>query len=94
MSDIEQADSQSTPDAEGDGASKLLDFEKQLSELEGIVKAMERGDMTLDESLRAYELGVKLTRECQSALDTAQQRIQVLSEKNGVLVEEPFEPGS
>lgn len=70
--------------------SKLPDFEKQLSELEKIVAGMERGEMTLEESLQAYERGIKLTRECQSALDSAQQRIDVLTEKNGLMVEEPF----
>lgn len=70
---------------------KLPDFEKQLSELEKIVADMERGEMTLEESLQAYERGVQLTRECQTALDSAQQRIDVLTEKNGIQVEEPFD---
>jgi len=74
--------------------SKLPDFEKQLSELEKIVADMERGEMTLEESLQAYERGVKLTRECQAALDSAQQRIDVLTEKNGMTVEEPFDSES
>ena len=68
------------------------DFEQQLAQLEQIVAAMEKGDMSLEESLKAYEQGIKLTRECQSALDSAQQRINILIEKNGLTVEEPFEP--
>ena len=70
--------------------NELPDFEKQISELEKIVAEMEHGEMTLEESLQAYERGVKLTRECQAALDSAQQRIDVLTEKNGMMVEEPF----
>lgn len=87
------SDSSKTSDkpAKTDTKSKLPDFEKQLSELEKIVADMERGEMTLEESLQAYERGVKLTRECQAALDSAQQRIDVLTEKNGIVVEEPFD---
>ena len=78
------------PKAEND-IPRSVDFENQLAELEKIVTAMEQGDMTLEESLQAYEKGVKLTRECQIVLDSAQQRIAILSEKNGLSVEEPFD---
>ena len=73
---------------------KVPNFEKQLSELEKIVADMEKGEMTLEESLQAYERGVKLTRECQAALDSAQQRISILTEKNGLMTEEPFDSES
>ena len=72
-------------------ATKLADFENQLAELEEIVAQMETGEMTLEDSLKAYERGIKLTRECQSALDSAQQRINILMERNGTLTEEPFD---
>ncbi|MBC6428769.1 MAG: exodeoxyribonuclease VII small subunit [Cellvibrionales bacterium] len=62
-------------------AASPLEFEKHLAELEQIVAAMERGDMSLEESLQAYERGVALTRQCQAALDSAQQRIEVLATK-------------
>ena len=84
----------SSENQETTGSSNILNFEKQLSELEKIVADMERGDMSLEESLQAYERGVQLTRECQAALDSAQQRIHVLKEKNGVLTEQPFETES
>ena len=84
----------SSENQETTGSSNILNFEKQLSELEKIVADMERGDMSLEESLQAYERGVQLTRECQAALDSAQQRINVLTEKNGVLAEQPFETAS
>ena len=74
--------------------NKIADFEKQLSELEKIVADMERGEMSLDESLQAYERGVQLTRECQAALDSAQQRIEVLTEKNGIATTAPFDSES
>lgn len=71
--------------------SKPLNFEQQLSQLEEIVTAMEKGDLSLEESLKAYEKGIALTRECQATLDEAQQRIDMLVERDGKLVEEPFE---
>ena len=68
-----------------------MDFEKQLKELEEVVANMEAGELTLEESLKAYEKGIRLTRECQAALDDAQQRIDILVERDGKLTEEPFE---
>ena len=61
---------------------KKIDFEKNLSSLEAIVHKLEDGDLSLEESLSAFEEGVKLTRDCQSALDEAQQRVQLLMQKN------------
>ena len=80
----------STSKSSNENASRLPDFEKKLAELEHIVTELEKGDLTLEQSLQAYENGIKLTRECQSALDVAQQRINVLMEKNGVTTEEPL----
>lgn len=74
--------------------SQPLNFEKQLKELEDIVTSMEKGDLTLEESLKAYEKGVQLTRKCQTALDEAQQRIDILVEREDKLIEEPFEDNS
>ena len=70
---------------------KPLNFEKQLKELEEVVANMEAGELTLEESLKAYEKGIRLTRECQASLDDAQQRIDILVERDGKLTEEPFE---
>lgn len=55
-------------------------FEQSLAELESIVDTLERGDMTLEESLSAFERGVALTRTCQKALDAAEQRVRILME--------------
>jgi exodeoxyribonuclease VII small subunit len=60
---------------------KKIDFEKSLAALEAIVHQLEDGDLSLEESLAAFEQGVKLTRECQAALDAAEQRVQLLMEQ-------------
>lgn len=53
-----------------------MDFEKKLAELEALVTRLENGDLSLEESLQAYESGIRLTRECQKMLDQAQLRIE------------------
>ncbi|MEQ8409505.1 MAG: exodeoxyribonuclease VII small subunit [Gammaproteobacteria bacterium] len=60
-----------------------FNFEKSLSELEDLVSAMEDGDLTLEQSLKAFEQGIKLTRECQTALKQAEQKVQVLLDESG-----------
>ncbi len=56
---------------------KSIDFEEALDQLEELVEDMENGDLTLEESLKAFEQGIKLTRECQSALSQAEQKVQL-----------------
>lgn len=53
-------------------------FETSLNELERIVKQLEDGDMPLEESLKLFENGVKLSRECRERLTNAERRIEVL----------------
>ena len=60
-----------------------VDFERSLEELEQLVERMEDGDLSLEDSLASYERGIRLGRRCQQALDEAEQRIQVLAEKDG-----------
>ncbi|MBM4196953.1 MAG: exodeoxyribonuclease VII small subunit [Gammaproteobacteria bacterium] len=55
-----------------------IDLEKALTELEEIVDQLEAGDLPLEKSLKQFERGVKLSRECQGALKEAEQRVQVL----------------
>ena len=74
-------------------AKKTTDFETSLNELETLVNQIEQGDLSLEEALGAFEQGVKLTRECQSILDQAEQKVQVLIEKNGELQSQPFNSG-
>lgn len=66
-------------------AKKSIDFEQALDQLEELVEDMENGDLTLEESLKAFEQGIKLTRECQTALSEAEQKVQMLIEENGEL---------
>ena len=69
---------------------KTPDFEQSLTDLESLVTQMENGDLTLEASLSAFEEGIKLTRECQTMLDQAEQKVQILTSQNGELKAEPF----
>jgi len=71
--------------------NKPVDFEKALAELETLVERLERGDVPLDEALRAFERGVALTRHCQACLRTAQQRVEILLKRSGQPEVQPFE---
>lgn len=55
-----------------------MDFEKKLGRLEEIVEQMEKGDLALDDSLKLFEEGVKLSRECQLKITEAEGRVKVL----------------
>ncbi|CAD6874968.1 exodeoxyribonuclease VII small subunit [Methylomonas methanica] len=61
-----------------------------MEELEKLVEQMERGDISLEESLKSFERGIRLTRTCQQALQDAEQKVQILLEKNGQQTLEPF----
>jgi len=70
-----------------------FDFEASLAQLESLVTRMEKGEMSLEESLKAFEEGVKLTRLCQETLSTAQQKVQVLmASQQGKVSLKPFSP--
>lgn len=69
---------------------KGVDFEQSLSTLESLVSRMEQGDMTLEESLQAFETGIALTRECQTRLAAAEQQVSKLIEQQGTTSLEPF----
>lgn len=73
---------------------KTLDFEKSLQELEGIVQALENGDLSLEESLKTFERGIKLTRTCQTALQEAEQRVNILLEQDGATQTTDFDTSS
>jgi len=70
---------------------KTPDFETALAELEALVEKMEQGNMSLDDSLQQFERGVQLTRSCQQALQAAEQKVQLLLEKNGQETLEPLD---
>ncbi|HCO09944.1 MAG TPA: exodeoxyribonuclease VII small subunit [Gammaproteobacteria bacterium] len=54
-----------------------------MEQLETLVAAMEDGELSLEDSLEAFEKGIKLTRECQSALRQAEQKVLVLMDESG-----------
>ena len=56
-----------------------VDFEKALAELEQLVETMEKGELTLEDSLKQFERGVALTRACQKALAEAEQKVRILT---------------
>ena len=57
-----------------------VSFENALEELESLVEKMETGELSLEDSLAAFERGVKLTRHCQSSLKAAELKVKVLTE--------------
>ena len=73
---------QGADNAAGSSANPL-DFEKALSDLEAIVERLEQGDLPLEESLKQFERGVELTRQCQVALKQAEQKVEILLRKAG-----------
>ncbi|MBQ7355200.1 MAG: exodeoxyribonuclease VII small subunit [Clostridia bacterium] len=71
-----------------------LNFEEAMARLEQIVRALEGGNVPLDESLTLYEEGVKLVKLCSSRLENAEKRIKILVDGgNGTLVEQDFAEG-
>lgn len=66
-------------------AEEPVDFEASLGELEQLVAKMEAGDLTLEQSLAAFERGVQLTRQCQTALRKAELRVQALTQEGEVV---------
>ncbi|MBM4216145.1 MAG: exodeoxyribonuclease VII small subunit [Gammaproteobacteria bacterium] len=67
------------------------DFEKSLAELEAIVEKLETGDLPIEESLKSFEKGIALTRDCQGALDAAQARVDILLKRDGAASLERFD---
>lgn len=83
-------------------AQKNQTFESSLGDLEKIVRKLEDGDLSLEESLKLFEDGVRLSRECQERLTQAERRIEILlkddkgnpilQEIGGENIDEPREP--
>lgn len=70
--------------------SPVASFERALDELEQLVQGMEKGEQSLDESLAAYERGIALYRECQKALEHAEQRVRLLTDPTNPSSAEDF----
>ena len=62
---------------------KDMPFEKEMEKLEKIVSELEKGELTLDNSLKKYEEGIKLARSCQDKLEKARGKIELLMKKDG-----------
>ena len=70
-------------------------FEEALTKLEKIVSKLEKGDIPLEESLKVFEEGVRLSRLCNQKLDEAEKRVEILlKDKEGVLKPQPFDPST
>lgn len=63
--------------------TKTPGFEESLAQLEALVGEMEDGKLSLEEALSAFENGIKLTRQCQQALQAAELKVQILSNPDG-----------
>lgn len=70
------------------------DFEQSLSELQTLVERLENGELSLEDSLSTFEQGIRLSRECQSSLQQAEQKVQILLERDGEVAEAPFSTDS
>lgn len=71
--------------------SKGPDFEQALGELESVVDRLEHGDLPLEEALKQFERGIELARACQLSLKQAEQRVEILLQKDPQAAPEPFE---
>ncbi len=67
------------------------DFEKALSELESLVDNLEKGELPLEETLKQFERGIELTRSCQKALKSAEQRVEILLAGSETEKTEPYD---
>ena len=68
-------------------------FEEALNKLEKIVSKLEKGDLPLEDSLKLFEEGIRLSRFCNQKLDEAERRVDILvKDRNGTLKPQPFEP--
>lgn len=61
---------------------RVPNLEKSIAALESVVEELEDGDLPLEKALQQFEAGVKLSRDCQQALDAAEQRVKVLIDNN------------
>ena len=70
--------------------SKENSFEKKMEELEKIVNELEKGDLNLVDSVKKFEDGMKISKECSKLLEDTEKRITIILENNGEIKEEDF----
>lgn len=73
--------------------AEKTNFEDKINELEEIARELEEGNLNLDESMKKFEDGMKLSKECTNILDQAEQKIMILVNENGDLKEEEYKVG-
>jgi exodeoxyribonuclease VII small subunit len=78
-----------TPEAQKD---TTLSFESALEQLQQAVKRLESGELSLEDSLKQFEEGVRLTRHCQTHLAAAEQRVEILTKASPEVETQPFTP--
>ena len=66
-------------------------FEKSMENLENIVTELEKGELNLDESVKKFEEGMKIAKQCNTILEDSEKKITILLEEDGELKEENFE---
>ena len=69
-------------------------FEVALARLEETVRKLEEGEVPLEDSLKAYEEGMKLVKLCEARLNEAQKKVEILKKREGKMVTEDFEPNA
>lgn len=69
---------------------KEKSFEEEMEKLETIVTELEKGDLSLDDSVKKFEEGINISKKCNEMLETAEKKISILLEKDGELKEENF----
>ncbi len=80
-----KAKTEQNPDESANNLTQATHFEAALEELETLVAKMESGDLSLDESLKAFERGVALTRQCSTALKEAELKVQTLTQQGDLV---------
>lgn len=79
--------------SDAEAEAPVPSYEEAISRLEGIVRNLESGQLSLEEALGLFQEGVGLTKLCERMLDDTEAKIEVLTRKDGVLVVQPFEAG-
>ena len=72
-------------------AASPIDFEKTLAKLESVIAKLETGELSLEESIRQFEQGTALLKDCNKVLNEAEQKVKILSQKNREFQLEDFE---
>ena len=70
---------------------KELNFEEAMKELETIANELEKGELSLEESVSKFEEGMKLSKKCNDMIEKAEKKITILLQKDGKIEEENFE---